>query len=102
VLFKIVPEYNGDFKNSIRKQLDEIVSDAINRETLELARLINRDCQKAVDELVEENRHAINGIVEEAKKLIQSKAQLSVTIDALKMEFRDDLVMKLNFPDAKN
>jgi hypothetical protein len=105
VATNIVPESTGNnsnYKDFIRKQLEKAVLDASDQETHKMNQLLAEERQKAVAELVEENQHVIKGIVEDGKKLVWSKAQLSVTIDALKTEFRDDLVRKIYFRDAKN
>ena len=90
------PSGNGNYKETIRKQLNRIVQDALDKETQELTRLLNEERQKAVSLLVDENKIAIQEMVEEGKKIIWARAQVPLMDDTLGTNYLEDLIEKVH------
>jgi len=90
------PSGNGSYKETVRKQLNRIVQDALDKETRELTRLLNEERQKAVSMLVDENKIAIQEMVEEGKKIIWARAQVPLTVDTLGTDYLDELFEKVH------
>lgn len=90
------PAGNGNYKETVRKQLNRIVQDALDKETRELTRLLNEERQKAVSLLVDENKIAIQEMVEEGKKIIWARAKVPLTIDALGADYLDELFERVH------
>ncbi len=90
------PTGNGNYKENVRKQLNRIVQDALDRETRELTRLLNEERQKAISFLVDENKIAIQEMVEEGKKIIWARAQVPLMTDDLGTNYLEDLIEKVH------
>ncbi len=90
------PSGNGNYKETVRKQLNRIVQDALDKETQELTRLLNEERQKAVSLLVDENKIAIQEMVEEGKKIIWARAQVPLMDDTLGTNYLEDLIEKVH------
>lgn len=90
------PSGNGSYKETVRKQLNRIVQDALDKETQELTRLLNEERKKAVVLLVDENKIAIQEMVEEGKKIIWARAQVPLMDDALGTNYLEDLIEKVH------
>jgi hypothetical protein len=79
-------------RESIRKQLYQMVGSALDEETRKVALSLAVEHQKAVDELVQENKSAIEDMVEEGKKIIRAKAQEVPTSDTPQTDYIEDLI----------
>ena len=90
------PTGNGNYKEAVRKQLNRIVQDVLDRETRELTRLLNEERQKAISFLVDENKIAIQEMVEEGKKIIWARAQVPLMTDALGTNYLEDLIERVH------
>lgn len=91
-----IPTGNGNYKESIRKQLNKVVGEALDREARELTVLLTEEREKAISQLVEENRSVIKDVVEEGKKIIWAKAQVPFTADSLGPEYLDEIMASVH------
>jgi hypothetical protein len=91
----VTTDSNTNYKESVRKQLYQIIGTALDEETLEAAQRLAEERQKAIESLVEANKSAIKDMVEEGKKVIRARAQAAPTSDIFRTEYIDEVIMNI-------
>jgi len=84
---------NINYKEAVRKQIYQIVGDALDEETRQTTLELAEEREKAIKSIVEENKLAIKEMVEEGKKIIRLRAQTVPALDAFRTEYIDEVIM---------